>query len=530
MSFTPELEFAHEAVPLIYQDDDGTGLWKWTPIYQHGCEFAPAHFDAAVSNLVANPDITSTWLFRADVLSESHGDQVPQPSSQPPPQAWVDIPVFAGFRRTRAVVRRLVPRDTQRDRPLEQTCVFYASPDRDSRDRDSLVVYLPHMAAEADIPFYHPRARGVAYLHKWQESRGCGTISIHYALFSSEVSTRLRRTALGLLSVLYKHGEGTRTGYVKRVQHDTLVPRAALQDRYQTLKSKYAKSLIAGWLERTDPQKHVFEDLWIAAFLMQLWDDMYESTAFPKFVDIGCGNGLLVHILNNEGYAGWGFDARARKSWAQYNATMMSNGDTAVADGSANMVPSSARNTLQQLVLVPSALADVPGVAPTSPTLSPETDPPSSEAQGISLGVHPGIFPPGTFIISNHADELTPWTPILAAASNCPFIAIPCCSHQLGGAKFRAPPPPKDRPGAAPSTYGSLVEWVADIAADCGWDVERETLRIPSTRNRALIGRRRRTDASDEPVDIQAVIAKYGGAAGYVERAMKPVATGPREH
>ena len=41
---------------------------------------------------------------------------------------------------------------------------------------------------------------------------------------------------------------------------------------------------------------------------------------FPGFVDIGCGNSLLVHILNQEGYAGWGFDARQRKSWAQYTA------------------------------------------------------------------------------------------------------------------------------------------------------------------------------------------------------------------
>lgn len=38
----------------------------------------------------------------------------------------------------------------------------------------------------------------------------------------------------------------------------------------------------------------------------------------PSFIDMGCGNGLLVHILNSEGYSGVGLDVRSRKMWAQY--------------------------------------------------------------------------------------------------------------------------------------------------------------------------------------------------------------------
>jgi hypothetical protein len=37
-----------------------------------------------------------------------------------------------------------------------------------------------------------------------------------------------------------------------------------------------------------------------------------------NFIDMGCGNGLLVHILNSEGYNGIGLDVRSRKMWAQY--------------------------------------------------------------------------------------------------------------------------------------------------------------------------------------------------------------------
>lgn len=46
---------------------------------------------------------------------------------------------------------------------------------------------------------------------------------------------------------------------------------------------------------------------------MLLWADTK-----PSFVDMGCGNGLLVHILNSEGYKGVGYDVRSRKMWAQY--------------------------------------------------------------------------------------------------------------------------------------------------------------------------------------------------------------------
>lgn len=38
----------------------------------------------------------------------------------------------------------------------------------------------------------------------------------------------------------------------------------------------------------------------------------------PSFVDLGCGNGLLVYILNKEGYPGSGIDVRKRKIWNHY--------------------------------------------------------------------------------------------------------------------------------------------------------------------------------------------------------------------
>ena len=72
------------------------------------------------------------------------------------------------------------------------------------------------------------------------------------------------------------------------------------------------------WGESTDPRKHVFEDIAIAAFIIEYWKlNSFEPEKF-EFRDLGCGNGLLVHILILEGYKGKGIDARARKSWALY--------------------------------------------------------------------------------------------------------------------------------------------------------------------------------------------------------------------
>lgn len=53
--------------------------------------------------------------------------------------------------------------------------------------------------------------------------------------------------------------------------------------------------LLAEWKEVTDPSKHVFEDLAIAAWLMVVWNGMYGEGKGPPggFVDVGCGNGLL---------------------------------------------------------------------------------------------------------------------------------------------------------------------------------------------------------------------------------------------
>ncbi|KAJ4386636.1 tRNA(Ser) Um(44) 2'-O-methyltransferase [Gnomoniopsis smithogilvyi] len=497
-----ENQAAAATVRIHEQNEDGLDH-KWTPLFKAECTFDAGLFEKVMLNLIKNPNLNSSWLFRADILFDQQGSEVSEAQQQSSAfQCPMKIPEFEDLTLTRLLVRRMIPRNALRDKALDQTCVFYTSSSSHDTKR-SLILYLPHVRSEMDVPFYHPPVRGIAFLHDWSQAEAKGTVSTHYLFFESsscipavpfdledaDRAERPTRTGLHLLRILHKHGEGEAAGYKKRVHHDVLVPQITLQTKYADLKQKYSRQLVEEWEEVTDPTKHVFEDLCIAAFLIELWSEMYKDTDFPGFVDIGCGNGLLVHILHREGYTGWGFDARARKSWPKYSSKVA----VRTIDGGHHI-----QDSLQTLVLLPSVTRNT-----------------GREEISDSL-VHDGCFPKDTFIISNHADELTPWTPILARLSDCPFMMIPCCSHTLTGNRFRAPPP-QDK-AASKSTYSSLCGWVTEIAKDCGWLVEKEILRIPSTRNTAFIGRRL-TNSAD--VDVQILTAKYGGVAGYYENVVK---------
>lgn len=580
---------------------------QWLPVHSNPCAIPTAIFNDVMLNLVRNPNINSSYLFRADILFDSSQavlQQVPRfghdsscaelEDETPRP---LDIQI-EGFDRTRSLVRKLIPRNTAVDSPLLQTCHFFSRGSIASSstpgDAENLVIYQPHAANPTEIPFYHPPVQALAFHHRATD------ISIHYALFPSSTTTdtekegglepRLQRTAWHLLHTAYKHSQGNLAGYVKRVHHDVITPQARYQNRYARLKAKHARRLLDAWAETTDPSKHVFEDLGIAAYLIELWREMYTGgvggdeeegdgprETFPGFVDIGCGNGVLVDILTREGWNGWGFDARRRKSWATFATETQAR--------------------LKEMILVPAPLVAScsSGSCVENPSPCPSGDLGLSAAVSREIGstnedsllsttdfnsttstvpFHNGLFPPSTFIISNHADELTGYTPILAAlADHAPFLIIPCCSHDLSGARFRAPvkmnarsplptlafsspsPSPTSHPeretagnspasetiscqktdgieakstssprnadaqksqpskGRGLSAYAALVEWTAAIAHDLGYEVERDMLRIPSTRNAALVGRRRRELGKGEAfLSVEEVLRKYASA------------------
>uniref|UniRef100_A0A336MCC9 tRNA (uracil-O(2)-)-methyltransferase n=1 Tax=Culicoides sonorensis TaxID=179676 RepID=A0A336MCC9_CULSO len=207
-----------------------------------------------------------------------------------------------------------------------------------------------------------------------------------------------------------------------------LIERTEYYQLYSELKSKYASDLISMWTEVTDPQKYVYEDLGIASYLLLLWRKYSDNP--QNFIDLGCGNGLLVYILSNEGHTGTGIDVRSRKIWDAYSKN-------------------------------------------DKMTLKVETIVPSESC----------LFPEADWIIGNHSDELSPWIPVIAAKSgyDTNFFLLPCCAYQFNGQKYQ-------RIHSNLSVYEEFLEYVKAISKVCGFKTETDRLTIPSTKRMAVIG------------------------------------------
>lgn len=202
---------------------------------------------------------------------------------------------------------------------------------------------------------------------------------------------------------------------------------------YQNLKSKYGREMVKIWPECTDPAKFVYEDVAIASYILLLWEEKKPVS----YVDLGCGNGLLVHILNSEGHNGIGVDLRRRKIWDLY--------------------PESTK-------------LEVRSITPSDDSLFPETD----------------------WLIGNHSDELTPWIPVIAARSSqhCNFFVLPCCPYDFDGLKYR-------RKNAHMSQYADFLLYVKQISEKCGFKTDMDRMRIPSTKRICLVGRNRTYPANE---------------------------------
>lgn len=566
----------------------------WVPVYQTRVDFESQHFESAMSNLIKQPNINSTVIMRADILKENlfdieNGDstfvsklinKTPEFPSENPEDVilhrYLDDVELRKISLNNSelnlntkceVVRRIIPRNPFKDHIINQTCLVlssanadYPNTKRDGPTDDSvLVVYIPHIQSSDEIPFYLPPVYGVGILyHK-------STLSIQYLPFnynnyreSPDIQSSLRnlnvaerpvRIALRLLQTSSKHSLGAKTGYEKRVNHDLVVPKIAFQNRYIALKKKYSSQLVNLWCESTDPKKHVFEDLAIAAFLIELWTIKYKSTDGFEFRDLGCGNGLLVYILNMEGYKGKGIDARSRKSWATYPEEVQSNLSEQIIIPSVLLKPHPALTRL-----IPNATDNfryfqapqIPSKSSCDCSIDPNSNgSTSNDKEQVSLRTYSSAnllessqvcttddFPPNTFIIGNHSDELTCWIPLLGF----PFMVIPCCSHALSGAKVRYSPRKQQKSNIQNiSTYGALVDHTEDLAKQMGWVVEKEMLRIPSTRNAAIIATKKQPPFIGESEEIAQtrvldVLALEGGAEGWVENSINLMKKAPRNH
>lgn len=155
------------------------------------------------------------------------------------------------------------------------------------------------------------------------------------------------------------------------------------------------------------------------------------TTTLQSFVDIGCGNGLLVYILSSEGHKGYGIDIRKRGIWDSY---------------------------------------------PSTTVLVTKTIVPSDES----------LYPDCDWIIGNHSDELSPWIPVMSALSSyhSRYFLLPCCAFEFNGKKYQ-------RRSGVKSQYADFLDYLQRINTFCGFDVQIDRLKIPSTKRVCLIGKNR---------------------------------------
>ncbi|XP_062239486.1 probable tRNA (uracil-O(2)-)-methyltransferase [Platichthys flesus] len=240
-----------------------------------------------------------------------------------------------------------------------------------------------------------------------------------------------------LLPKLVRWGSECRTSEFKSTL--SLLPVEKYSLVYQQLKDKY-KSMVKVWPEVTDPEKFVYEDVAIATYLLVLWAEEREEKGLAdrqSFVDLGCGNGLLVHILTCEGHPGKGLDVRRRKIWDMYGAQTL----------------------LEEKAITPGESSLFPGV---------------------------------DWLIGNHSDELTPWIPIIAARSSysCRYFVLPCCFFDFFG-KYQ-------RRQCKKSQYKEYIDFITELSQVSGFNTEEDCLRIPSTKRVCLVGKTRTYPRSAE--------------------------------
>ncbi|KAK3838127.1 MAG: hypothetical protein J3R72DRAFT_448941 [Linnemannia gamsii] len=317
-------------------------------------------------------------------------------------------------------------------------------------------------------------------------SRRTGWLSLDLYLKGDEgeFTDKIQYAFKELFKKLYKWGNNTTKGFTKsRVQHDIVVPKDLYLRTYARMKETHAQKWVQSWPERTDPTKFVFEDIAIAAWLVALWEiergvaaadsgsgeaggeagaeaamdkesenaGKVSRTRKQTFVDLGCGNGLLTHILNEEGHRGTGIDIVSRKVWDIYG--------------------------------------------------------PNTQLKAETLIPNETVYEDVDWIIGNHADELAPWVPVIASRSNSltRFVVIPCCFFDLNGSRYQF------AEGAPDGKYKAYLGYISKVIETCGYELQTEVLRIPSTKNIALVGMTRRRRKRGEDGDKEGKVEEEEG-------------------
>ncbi|XP_069668963.1 probable tRNA (uracil-O(2)-)-methyltransferase [Periplaneta americana] len=337
-------------------------------------------------------------------------------------------------------IKKLLPRNSDKFQPSHELAIL------DKHKNEATFIALQQACEEPNLSPHFP------YSFCYEEEKRNITLKIGNDIKSASVTWLKEQLFPKIIkwADTAETGEKENTGLVSASLN--LVPIDKYCQMYQHLKKKYGAEMVKIWPENTDPLKFVYEDVAIATYLLLLWEQNRLqkgiSNTYQTFVDLGCGNGLLVHILNSEGHQGIGLDVRKRRIWDLY--------------------PSTTKLQVQPIV-------------PSAESLFPEVD----------------------WIIGNHSDELTPWIPIIAARSSykCKFFLLPCCCYELSGEKYQ-------RTDSSRSQYMDYMDYIYNLCNTCGFKTEIDRLRIPSTKRICFVGGERNYPV-EEATKIDIIIKEF---------------------
>lgn len=435
----PQLLFQQFSPTLYFEQPKHSDKEGWFVIGEQTVPAAREAFWETIRRWTLEPQFVIPPIKKAEIKSTVESDRDDHTGNSVEP--------------IESVFRDLIPKRESKDAILTERVDYFEN------DKEARVTYQPILKEDAsELPFYYPKVKAYSFVYSldtkeeeedFEESKGNLRLEI-IPLDTSDVcvtDSKMQYALKTILHKLFKWCIQARLGYKKKAQHDVLVPKETYQSMYQYIKSKYGPELVANWTEKTDPKKFVYEDLAIASYLLCLWKEEEQKTKRKQtFVDLGCGNGLLTYLLANEGYEGYGVDIADRKIW-----------------------PALCKSNKEML--------RVEAIYPAEVT-----------------------YPNTEWLIGNHADELVPWIPIIASKSgaNCKFMIIPCCFYGLDGTRSLSLPESETL-----GKYRAYTNYVKEIATKvAGYTCEEDYLRIPSTKNIAIVGRiKQEIKESDQSLD-----------------------------
>lgn len=428
---------------------------------------------------IRDPQYLNRSILRCEIVSDSCGDIAFN--------AWASS---ICSNTERIIERKLIPKIHREANTMLQRITVSRS--EDSVDvLHELQLITPDGIVEicvdptaSQLPFYHPKVT----IYSLQVDFAQSILKINGDMCRDGDEQSIVQAKSTMQHVLDKFGKFVQNRnkdgkYEKRVLHDQLVKKAKFQDRYRMYRRTH-NHWVGKWDIDTDPQKHVFEEIAIATFLICMWEDMYGADARDKvqFVDFGCGNGFLTHLLTSEGFLGYGVDIQKRKIWDAYGSE---TGERLICE---TCYP-------QQMIF------DVR----SGRVVKENQELPNDNSVQVCREL---------WIVGNHPDELTAWVPVVAAKTNhhaaqngyegisstpCKFMILPCCFHDFDGGKHDTTlfaldqeflfQPPVIMPSLGGGRYSLYVQYICQIANFCGFKAESEFLRIPSTKNLAIVGR-----------------------------------------